>query len=64
MFEAIGILHLDLLVVIVIGKTRLDASLDHIEVSFFQGCRDVSFGIDLFHFLVDDTRLEETRIEK
>ena len=58
MFEAIGVLHLDLLEVIVIGETRLDASFDHIEVSFFQGCRDIRFGINLFHFLVDDTRLE------
>ena len=58
MFEAIGILRLDLLEVVVIDETRLDASFDHIEVRFFQGGRDIRFGIDLFHFLVDDTRLE------
>ena len=59
-FKALRSLFDDLLVVIVIGQTRLHASFDHLEVSFLERLWDVSFSIDLFHFLVDDSRLEKT----
>jgi len=48
-------LALELLVVVVVGKARLDTSLDHLEVSFLESIWNVRLRIDLFHLLIDNT---------
>lgn len=55
---------LELLVVVVVGKARLDTSLDHLEVSFLESIWNVRLRIDLFHLLINDTRLVTTSVQK
>ena len=57
-------LALELLVVVVVGKARLDTSLDHLEVSFLESIWNVRLRIDLLHLLIDDTRLVATSVQK
>ena len=53
-----------MLEVVVIGETRLDASLDHLEVGLMEGFGDVLFGIDLLHFYVDLPRFEQASVQE
>ena len=62
--ESILLLSLELLVVAIVGKTRLDTSFDHLEISLFQGIWDISLGVDLLHLLVNNSRLVASRVQE
>ena len=58
MLVTIALLIFDLLEVVIVSESRLDASLDHPEVGLLERLRDIGFCINLLHPLVDLSRLE------
>ena len=55
---------LQLFVVIVVYEAGFHASFYHVEVGLSECLGDVSFGLNLFHLLVNNCRLEAASIEQ
>ena len=55
---------MELPVVAIVGKTRLDTSSHHLEESVFERLRDVRLSVNLLHVVINDSRLEHTRVKE
>ena len=64
MLEARRVFGMELPVVAIVGKTRFDSSSHHLEESVFERLWDVRLSINLLHVVIDNSRLEQSRVQE